>query len=104
MSAFDIPTFAELTALPPKPVVRSAPVKRGANPKKKPGPRPGELALKRGEVDPRRVPPPTRNWKGTTYVPPLAMRMAMERAHEAQPAMISLAGSTTDGHEKKWGR
>lgn len=33
---------------------------------------------------------PVRNWKGKPYTVPLEMRNALERANEAQPALMSL--------------
>ena len=38
---------------------------------------------------------PVRNWKGKPYTIPLEMRVAPERANEAQPALISLHGKAT---------
>ncbi|NYT84958.1 hypothetical protein [Pollutimonas harenae] len=33
---------------------------------------------------------PYRNWKVKQYTPPLATRLLQERAHQAQPPLISL--------------
>lgn len=39
-----------------------------------------------------RTPPPTRNWKRPAMITSPAMRMALERAREAQPPLRPLAG------------
>ncbi len=105
MSAFDIP-FTKLLVLPeaePEPKARKAPAKRGANPTTKPGPKPGELAARRAfHPEENRTPPRVTTWKVGEYKHGTAMREALARAREAQPPMITLAGSPTDGEEKDW--
>lgn len=43
--------------------------------------------------DPARVPPPERNWRSGQYTPNLAMRQALARAHEVQPALVGLSST-----------
>lgn len=88
MNAFTIPVF-----LPPtKPKrIREAYAREDEKPKAtKPAPK----------GDP--VPPMARDWRKGEYKPPLAMRIALERALDSQPALRAMTGGEAEGMTRIW--
>lgn len=89
MSPFDIPVLTDMTEAPATLVVGAAPRMNRRGPKPGAPQRPKVAAVL--APAPGVTPPITRNWKSGEYKPPLAMRLALERAREHQPPLVMLS-------------
>lgn len=88
-----IPVFADMLMMSERVETKKPRAKRGANPKNKPGPKPGKKAATATVSDPLGAPPPMRNWRTGEYKPSTAMREALGRAHAEQTPLMSLASN-----------
>lgn len=94
MNAFVIPVFAKATSLPdPEVPKRKHRAKRGANPTPQRRITDSEVVP---EGTPGRTPPAARNWKEGEYKQSPAMKLAMERARESQPPLVTLTSAVRD--------